>query len=125
MTTREIAALMRKLSIALEKLPPDQIERLLADEVQLNISLTPIKTQKVKDGADFDPSLYLSRLSDVSDRPRGAEVLQGLTKSDLQLLAKRINLSVDTSLVKERLIDRIVERVVGLRLRQDAFAQIT
>ena len=125
MTTREIAALMRKLSIALEKLPSDQIERLLADEMQLNISLTPVKTLKVKDSAGFDPASYLGRLSAVSDRPEGALVLQGLTRSDLQLLAKRINLSVDSSMVKERLIDRIVERVVGLRLRQDAFAQIT
>ena len=124
MTTTEIAKLMQKLSMALEKLPPDQIERLLADEVQLSISLVTVKAQREKVSCSFEPSVYVALLADASDRVQGATVLRDLTKDSLQTLAKHINLSLDSSVTKDRLVDRIVERAVGLRLRQDAFAQI-
>lgn len=56
-----------------------------------------------------------------STREQGLQIVAGLSLKQLQDFAKFIHLA---SANKQQLQTRIVERVVGLRLRQDAFASL-
>ena len=123
MTATEIAILMRKFSAAIEVLPEEQIQKMLADDVFLGITCTQIRSPIISN-PPVDVSSYVALLDAANDRVSGINIVKDLNKTSLLTLAKTIHLSVDGSMTKDRLIEKIVERSVGLRLLQDAFAQI-
>lgn len=125
MTVVDLPILMRKLSIALEELSPQQINGILSNDVRVKIELVPTREKKIEEAEPADLEKYLAELREMKDRMSGTEMLEGLKKSVLQSLAKKLQLSIDSSLSKEKLTARIVERAIGLRLRQDAFAQLS
>lgn len=125
MTVVDLPILMRKLSIALEELSPQQINGILSNDVRVKIKLVPTREKKIEEAEPADLEKYLAELREMKDRMSGTEMLEGLKKSVLQSLAKKLQLSIDSSLSKEKLTARIVERAIGLRLRQDAFAQLS
>jgi hypothetical protein len=116
--------LMRKLSFALDELSSDQINRILKDELRFKIELVTDITKKETPHLEINVDAYVDKLNEMNDRQSGIKFLGNSTKAVLQVLAKRYQLSVDSSISKEKMVDRIVERAIGLRLRQEAFAQL-
>lgn len=128
MKTLELALLMQRIGAAIEKLNPKDVQLLLANKASVNIVVTPIATsvesaakKSVIDHVDIEA--IASKLGRSVSREQGTEVLRSLNRAQLQALAKHISVSVDSGATKDKLIEKVVERCVGLRLRQDAFAQ--
>lgn len=113
--------LMRKLSLAFEELSEKQIDAILSEK--LNIKITLVKIHSTS-RPEVPVDEYLEKLNAMSDRQSGEVFLSVLNKSELQALAKKLDLSVDSSIAKDKLVNKVVERAIGLRLRQEAFAQI-
>ena len=128
MSASEIALLLQRFGVALEKLNPTEIKLLLTDMASMEIVVSPspdnkqISTAKAA-AVDIDVTAIANELESSVSREDGVMLLENLTKQQLLAVAKHISLAVDSSLSKARLIEKIVERRVGLRLRQDAFAQ--
>lgn len=128
MTVSEIAFLVQRFGLALEKLHPTEVKLLLADRASMEIVVTPDQCKKQISTAkgttvELDITAVAVELEKSASREDGVTLLENLTKQELLAVAKHISLSVDSGLNKARLIEKIVERRVGLRLRQDAFAQ--
>lgn len=128
MSNFELANLMQHLSAAIQKLSANDVALLLANKASVDILVTPKSkvNQVSKLGATdaLDISQITSQLDAASSREEGAIELKTLSKTELQSLAKHFSVSVDGSANKDKLIEKIVERKVGLRLRQDAFSQV-
>ncbi len=128
MSNFELANLMQHLSSAIQKLSADDVALLLANKATVAIAVTPL----TKAGHDAKPATATSQnvsqiaadLDKASSREEGAALLKTLSKAELQSLAKHFSVSVDSSANKERFVEKIVERKVGLRLRQNAFSQV-
>lgn len=128
MNASEIALLLQRFGVALEKLNPTEIKLLLTDMASMEIVVSPSPDNKQISTAkavtvDIDVTAIANELGSSVSREDGVMLLENLTKQQLLAVAKHISLAVDSSLTKARLIEKIVERRVGLRLRQDAFAQ--
>lgn len=128
MSNFELANLMQHLSAAIQKLSANDVALLLANKASVDILVTPKSkvNQVSKLGATdaLDISQITSQLDAASSREEGAIELKTLSKTELQSLAKHFSVSVDGSANKDKLIEKIVERKVGLRLRQNAFSQV-
>ncbi len=114
-----------KLANLIEEFNEQQLEQFLKNDAEIKIVIKPFKVQKEQVDYSDTAEHYLEQLRTVNERSQGSEMLSPLTKPLLHCLAKQLNLSVDTSTPKNKLIERIVERSIGLRLRQEAFAQLT
>lgn len=128
MSNFELATLMQHLSVAIQKLSDNDVALLLANKASVDILVTPtIKVNHVSKLGDTD-TLDFARITNLLDaalsREQGAFELKTLNKTELQMLAKHFSVAVDSSANKEKLIEKIVERKVGLRLRQNAFSQV-
>jgi hypothetical protein len=64
---------------------------------------------------------FKQQLAACKDRPTGLQLIQKLTTAELHAFAKFIGVSATA---KYQLQTRVVERVVGLRLRQEAIASL-
>ena len=128
MSNFELANLMQHLGAAMQKLSANDVALLLANKASVDILVTPTSkvNQVSKLGAidTLDISQITSQLDAASSREEGAIKLKTLSKTELQSLAKHFSVSVDSSANKDKLIEKIVERKVGLRLRQNAFSQV-
>jgi hypothetical protein len=125
MNTVQISpALVEKFAQALAGLSPEQLDSLLQDRARLKIALVANRATSSAPRAEVDLDGCAAKLRLLTDRAAGCELLASLNKPTLRALAKKFDLSVDSSATKDKLIDRIVERVIGLKLRQDAFAQL-
>ena len=116
--------LLQKIVVAIHDLSESQIEKILNDQACLRISVVTNRTKSVVGPAAEHVEECLQKLRQAGSREVGTEVLSGINKKLLEAVAKKLDLSIDSSITKDRLIDRIVERAVGLRLRQDAFARL-
>lgn len=130
MSAYELSILMQHLGQAIEKLNSQDFQLLLANKATVNIVVTP-STEKMCHAipkseviGQSELTTLIQQLDDSSSRDQGALLLKSLTKAQLQSLAKYISVSVDSGASKDRIVEKIVERRVGLRLRQDAFAQV-
>lgn len=122
----ELAILMQHLGAAIEKLNPMDIQLLLANKATFDIVVTPAsggRPAKPSAMGLHDVEMWIERLDASLSRELGVALLRDLNKAQLQAIAKHISVSVDGSASKDRIVEKIVERRVGLRLRQDAFAQ--
>lgn len=129
MSRSELALLMQRLGAAVDELDPRDVKLVLNNKAFMSIVVTPVakESQGVSSRQDAvhqgEAEHIAARLEASLSREQGAALLKALNKPQLLGLAKYISVSIDTSATKERLIEKIVERKVGLRLRQDAFAQ--
>lgn len=129
MKTSELAFLMQSLGEALKKLSPHDIQLVLSNKASVGIVVTPSadlvqrNSSKSVSQTPISIDFYMDKLDQSNSREDGMLILKDLNKSQLQILAKHISVSVDSGTSKERIIEKIVERRVGLRLRQNAFAQ--
>ena len=125
----ELSMLMQQLGAAIEKLNPRDVQLLLASKGAIDIVVTPLHdgqpngSNKTIAIMESDLLALVDSLDTSVSRDQGATLLKELSKAQLQALAKHISVSVDSGANKDRLVEKIVERRVGLRLRQDAFAQ--
>lgn len=128
MSNFELANLMQHLSAAIQKLSANDVALLLANKASVDILVTPTPkvnhVSKLGVADTLNISQITSKLDAALSREDGANELKTLSKTELQLLAKHFSVSVDSSANKEKLIEKIVERKVGLRLRQNAFSQV-
>jgi hypothetical protein len=128
MSNFELANLMQHLSVAIQKLSVDDVALLLANKASVDILVIPSSrvNHASKLGMAVTPNLsqITNQLDAASSREEGATVLKMLSKVELQSLAKHFSVSIDSSANKEKIIEKIVERKVGLRLRQNAFSQV-
>lgn len=123
MNTSHLSVIMQRLGKAIERLPVDQIELLMQDKANIKILVTPrsIDSKNAEVFSELELSDLNSNLADAVSREDGVRFLSGLTKVQLIVFAKHCSVSVDNSIGKEKVIEKIVERKVGLRLRQGAF----
>jgi len=125
----ELAILMQHLGAAIEKVNPIDIQLLLANKATFDIVVTPASggrsagSHKPTAMDLHDVEMWIERLDASLSRELGVALLRDLSKAQLQAIAKHISVSIDSSASKDRIVEKIVERRVGLRLRQDAFAQ--
>lgn len=128
MSNFELANLMQHLSAAIQKLSANDVALLLANKASVDILVTPTSkahpVSKLGTTDTLNIGQITQQLDAASSREAGATELKTLSKTELQLLAKHFSVSVDSSANKEKLIEKIVERKVGLRLRQNAFSQV-
>lgn len=64
----------------------------------------------------------VEKLRSCQTRCEAREMLEGLKRKDLEVIAKE--LSIDKRLNKERIVEKIVESTVGVRLRDEALASV-
>lgn len=128
MSNLELANLMQHLSAAMQKLSANDVALLLANKASVDILVTPTsKTNhvtKLGTVATLNVPQITTQLDAATSREEGAIELKTLSRTELQSLAKHFCVSVDSSANKDKLIEKIVERKVGLRLRQNAFSQV-
>lgn len=124
----ELANLMQHLSAAMQKLSANDVALLLANKASVDILVTPTpkvnQVSKLVVADRLNISQITHKLDVALSREEGASELKTLSKTELQLLAKHFSVSVDSSANKEKLVEKIVERKIGLRLRQNAFSQV-
>jgi hypothetical protein len=129
MSNSELSILMQRLSKAIEKLSSKDIQLILSDSAEVDISVKPVQVtakpeETISNGVSIDFSAISAQLDRMESRASGSQFLKNLTKLQLQELAKRFSVSVDSGASKERIVEKIVERKIGLRLRQNAFSQV-
>lgn len=128
MSNFELANLMQHLSAAMQKLSANDVALLLANKASVDILVTPTpkvnQVSKLVVADRLNISQITHKLDVALSREEGASELKTLSKTELQLLAKHFSVSVDSSANKEKLVEKIVERKIGLRLRQNAFSQV-
>ena len=96
----------------------------MTGKLKLKVSLVPNRENHSSIISEVNVDSYIEELKKFPDRPSAEIFLSTLKKNELQSLAKKYDLSVDGSIAKDKLVLKLVERAVGLKLRQEAFSQI-
>lgn len=123
-TSRELAALLRRLAAHVETLPDHESANLLygaahpAAETRQSTSKQRPKS-KVR---SLDPQVVADALATAATRADATAILEreGVSKVVLEKLARRFDLPVLRSDPVDRLRQRIVEHAVGFRINSDA-----
>lgn len=133
MINTELAFLFQQFGLAIQKLRPDDLALLLDNKASFDILVIPSPIEKINSysksktdivATSFDCAKIAQKLNDSPTREMGILALKELNRIQLNILAKYFSISVDSSSNKDKLIEKIVERKIGLRLRQDAFSQV-
>jgi hypothetical protein len=126
-TDSRLQALAPQLSAGLLQLIDDEVDRLLSNRASLNIQVNRKQAvngvpSKTTEWLELDS--YAQRFQSAQSREEGTALLKILTKPYLERLARHYSVPLDSSLTKARLIERMVEMTIGLKLRQAAFASV-
>ena len=124
MNSLNFSMLLYKLSLSLEDFSPEQFNDVMTGKLKLKVSLVPNRENHSSIISEVNVDSYIEELKKFPDRPSAEIFLSTLKKNELQALAKKYDLSVDGSIAKDKLVLKLVERAVGLKLRQEAFSQI-
>jgi hypothetical protein len=124
MNSLNFSMLLNKLSLSLEEFSPEQFNDVMTGKLKLKVSLVPNRENHSSIISEVNVDSYIEELKKFPDRPSAEIFLSTLKKNELQALAKKYDLSVDGSIAKDKLVLKLVERAVGLKLRQEAFSQI-
>lgn len=124
MNSLNFSMILNKLSLSLEGFSPAQFDDVLAGKLKFKVSLVPNRVNQLSINSEIDVVLYIEELKKFPDRSSAEIFLLKLKKNELHALAKKYDLSVDGSIAKDKLVGKLVERAVGLKLRQEAFSQI-
>ena len=117
--------LLKVLTKSFEGLSEEQYEKLLTGQARLvyqDLSTTAAKAPAKKAENKVDLSEYIDRLPLFSSREEAKAYLRDskLRKQDLGDIAKHFKVHILKSDKRDKMIDKIVETVVGARLRSDA-----
>lgn len=115
-----LAKVLRTLATTIEGMGEEEVELLLAGKGKL--TFTPSekpKNQQVEPSADH--AALMSKLNDCKDRDEARQVLQSVaTKEALTSLAKAQKLHVTKNDRREDIENKIIEFVIGAKLRTEA-----
>ena len=117
---------LRQVAEKLQALSADECEAVLAGDSALTIM---VKERRAESGRLSTKSArpevmaeMRQRLDEFSTREDGAGYLRqrGLTKRELEQLARSLDLPVLKSDTAEKLLNKIIEATIGFRLRSEA-----
>lgn len=123
MNNVELAALLRKLADFVEERTDAELAPLLDQAGKLIAKSSPRKRQASNSKRSNESIRELARLLEgLPSREAGDALLQqhGLRKIDLEALARQLELPVQRDDSIERLRAKIIEHVIGSRLRSSA-----
>ncbi|MEX0726383.1 MAG: hypothetical protein WD065_08960 [Planctomycetaceae bacterium] len=115
-----LAKILRNLASTIEGMQEEDVERLLAGKSQL--TLTPFeKAKKIQvESLDMHSDL-IERLNDCKDRDEARRLLISIaTKDAISSLAKELKLYVSKNDRREDIENKIIEFVIGAKLRSEA-----
>jgi hypothetical protein len=115
-----LAKVLRTLAATIEGMADEDMELLLAGKCKL--SFTPSEKQKSPHAEpSADHAVLISRLNDCKDRDEARQVLLSVaTKDALTSLAKAQKLYVAKNDRREDIENKIIEFVIGAKLRSEA-----
>jgi hypothetical protein len=122
MKSSELAELLSIFQRFVAGLQDAQIKQLLGGQGKLQLSLLRDDQLYKKDAAlgSSKSADIIQLLGNCKDRSSGIEFLQAYSKSDLLSVVKFLDIHVDRSANKAQVVEKIVERTVGARLRRSA-----
>jgi hypothetical protein len=104
-------------------LSDSQLKKLLDGQGKLKIAISndqiAARTEITNDCIESQ-STILALLNELPTRQSGYLALEPHTKNDLLIVARHLDIPVDRSSNKSQLIEKIVERTVGMKLRRTA-----
>lgn len=122
-----ISQLIMKIAKEISRYDDDDLLMLLRGELDIEIKLikrAPKEAQPRTRTQDHDPifSSMVEEMKFMKSREEGSAFLQnkGLSKKDLYRMAKHIDISVTNRDSKSVLEDKIIEAIIGFRLRSKA-----
>ncbi|MCL1078717.1 hypothetical protein D5R81_12570 [Parashewanella spongiae] len=105
----------------------DDIKRVLNNELDLKINLSPVKqvesTKKLF--LDIDLEKIVNELNDINDRNVALDKLQMINKKGLEVIARSLDIAIQRTDKVEAIKNKIVESTVGARLRSSAIQGTT
>ena len=119
----QISKLFSLIQDSISGLSERDVDRLLSGQGTLKIDVLPNNKGEKKESAQagrIDLTELERALKRCENRSAGLTLVEGLTKADLERLAHRFDIHVDKSAKKEQISEKVIERVVGLRLRRHA-----
>ena len=123
MNGTQISKLFSLIQNSISELSERDVDRLLSGQGTLKIDVLPNIKREKHDGAHvekFDLTELERALKGCESRSAGFVLVEGLTKADLERLAHRFDIHIDKSAKKEQISEKVVERVIGVRLRRHA-----
>lgn len=116
-------SLLRLVAKELQALTPDQRQQLSAGTAKLKLLFEASNTKKeVATSTSVNANELRAQLEECKSRDDARGVLGNLklSKKELQRISRELDLPVPRDDDAERLVDRIVESIVGFRLRSMA-----
>ena len=122
---RQLADLLRQLAKQVEVLSEADLRGIAEGDFELVLEVRVRKPQKRPSETRTAESSFeeiIGELDSLQSREAGVRLLEEreLTKKDLELLARKVDLPVLKSDSVARLRDKIVEATIGYRLRSEA-----
>lgn len=115
-----LAKVLRTLATTIEGMADEDVELLLAGKGKLTFTPSE-KPKNVHAEPSVDHSTLMSRLNDCKDRDEARQVLLSVaTKDALTSLAKAQKLYVAKNDRREEIENKIIEFVIGAKLRTEA-----
>jgi hypothetical protein len=117
--------LLHQVGIFLQSLTPDQVDDIVSGRSRITLSKRRgTSTAKAHDDSQpvIDYEALGNELSSKASREEGYSLLDdaGLNRSNLQKLARTLDIPVLKSDNMERIRDRVIEATIGYRLRSGA-----
>ena len=118
-------SLLKVLTVSFASLSDDQYEKLLSGQARLvyqELSKSPGKAKSKNLPDDKEINEHINRLTLFSSREEAQAYLKAtkLTRAGLGEIASQLRVHLLKSDKKEQMINKIVEAVVGARLRSEA-----
>lgn len=120
--TNDYANFLAILAKQAGNLSESDIQRVLSKELELKISVVALKkaTSEKSTISEIDINNILNELSSISDRESATSLLNNLTKRNLDVIARKLDIAVKRSDKVDILKQKVVESTVGARLRSSA-----
>jgi len=116
----DLARALRILVAAIESMGEDEIDLLLSGKGKLTLSVAE-KSKNIPAEPSVAHAAIMNRLNDCKDREEARQVLSSVaTKDDLTSLAKAQKLYVTKNDRREEIENKIIEFVIGAKLRTEA-----
>ncbi len=118
---------MRRLSSALLRLTPDDLDKLVDPSYDVEIKLTRRRAKEEADAATVkDMSLVVDKLASFASREDAATFLDSnfSTKKPLEQIARVLDIAVSKKDRVDSLRDKIIEATTGARIRSEAIKGI-
>ena len=128
MKSSDLSKLLNMLQKSVASLDDSQVRALLQGDADLHIEVVlhpPKGKSQSALGESTSAEEIAAKLRDCDSREKGFALLEPLTKADLNALARHYDIHADRSVKKDNLVEKIVERIIGSRLRRGAIDSLT